>query len=75
MILFVNNNAGFTFLTYDQIVVPSEVVPSHGHGGVTPERARVEVRDLLLEQIVREDEEMTVLISQIIMRHGTFGLS
>ena len=75
MILFVNNNIGVAFLSYTQIIIPPEVVPSHGHGGMTPERAKVREKDLVLAQIEREDDEVLILASQIIMRYGTFGLS
>jgi hypothetical protein len=75
MILFVNNNVGIQFLTYEQIVVPPEVVSSHGHGGVTAERAEVILGEIDFVRIKREDEELIMFASQIIMRNGTFGLS
>jgi len=75
MILFVNNNVGIQFLSYQQIVVPPEVVPSHGHGGITPEMVGVRIKGMDWVKIKREDEELIMFASQIIMRNGTFGLS
>jgi hypothetical protein len=76
MILFVDNNVGVMFLSYGQIIVPPEIVPSHGYGGVTPQRATVRIMDnMLLARINKEDEELVILTSQIIMKNGTFGLS
>jgi len=75
MILFVNNNVGIQFLSYSEIVIPPEVVPSHGPGGVTPQMAEVRIERLDFIKIRREDEELIMFASQIIMRNGTFGLS
>jgi phage gpG-like protein len=74
MILFLNNST-MMFLSYEQIVVPIEVVSSHGYGGVTPRKAHVEIEKMDFVKMKREDEELIMIAPQIILRNGTYRLS
>ena len=75
MILFIDNDLGFIILSYAEIVSPPEAIPTHRFGGMSMTRADVERENRLVSKIMKEDEEMVILASQIIMRYGTFGLS